>query len=288
MRVSILHWNRPVECLTTIANLRESGLPLEITVVDNQSKPENLERLRAELPEGVEVITLPQNVGWGPAHNVVIRRWLETEKSDYCIVAAHDALAQDDCLAKLVKAIEQHPDWGMVCPEYGEPTRPRFNPLRGATLEHVTPRAPGTHEEVEFCHGTLAMFRRQCLSEIGVYDEGYFAYGDEAEIGIRARRKGWKVGLVWGAVLINPGSWSGGPVIAYLWTRNSLKLARSFGGFLGMVGRLAVVLLATFREKLQGALESSMSSPKARLIGIRDYFRGYCGGPPQEVLRLRS
>jgi hypothetical protein len=31
-----------------------------------------------------------------------------------------------------------------------------------------------------------------------------------------------------------------------------------------------------------------MSSPKARLIGVRDYFRGYCGAPPQEVLRLRS
>ncbi len=287
MRVSILHWNRPDECLATIANLRAAGLPLEMTVVDNHSTAENLHSLAVQLPLDVEVIKLPQNVGWGPAHNVVLRRWLETETSEFCLIAAHDALPQGDCLAQLIKGLQEHGDWGMVCPEYGQPEKPRYNALRGATLEKVSARNVGTCEEVEFCHGTLAIFRRECLAQIGVYDEGYFAYGDEAEIGLRARRHGWKVGLVWGAILINPGSWSGGPVIAYLWTRNSLRLARTFGGVFGMAGRLGVVLLATLREKLRGALESSMSSPKARMMAVRDYFRGYCGGPPPEVLRLR-
>jgi GT2 family glycosyltransferase len=287
MRVSILHWNRPAECLATVASLRSSGLPLEMTIVDNQSAPENVRHLEASLPGDVDVVRLPRNVGWGPAHNVLLRRWLENEESEFCIIAAHDALPQGDCLAQLLKGLGEHSDWGMACPEYGEPAKPRYNSLRGATLEQVPPRPAGTHEEVEFCHGTLAVFRRACLLEIGVFDEGYFAYGDETEIGMRARRHGWKVGLVWGALLINPGSWSGGPVIAYLWTRNSLRLARTFGGLFGMMGRLVVVLMATFREKSRGSLESSMSSPKARMLGVRDYFRGYCGGPPSEVLRLR-
>jgi N-acetylglucosaminyl-diphospho-decaprenol L-rhamnosyltransferase len=287
MRVSILHWNRPAECLATIANLRSSGLALEITVVDNQSAPENLARLEADLTPDVDVIKLPMNVGWGPAHNVVLRRWLETETSEFCVISAHDALPQGDCLVQLVKGLQEHADWGMVCPEYGEAMVPCYSALRGATLQAVPPRPPGTGEEVEFCHGTLAILRRGCLEKIGLYDEGYFAYGDEAEIGIRAWRQGWKVGLVWGAVLVNPGSWSGGPVIAYLWTRNSLRLARTFAGVFGMVGRLAVVLLATLREKVRGAENSSMSSPKARLFAVRDYFRGFRGGPPAEVLSLR-
>jgi GT2 family glycosyltransferase len=287
MRVSVLHWNRPVECLDTVAILRGCGLALEIVVVDNCSESENVRKLEAELPKDVELLRLPENLGWGRAHNVALRRWLESETSEFCIVAAHDAMPQGDCLARLKEALQAHPKWGMACPEYGNPEKPRYRVIRGATLQKVGRRPAGTGEEVEYCHGTLAMFRRECLKEIGVYDEGYFAYGDETEIGLRARRKGWKIGLVWGAILINVGSWSGGPVIAYLWTRNSLRLARTFGGLHGMFGRLVVILLATLREKLRGSLNSSMSSPKARLLGVRDYFRCYGGAPPMEVLCLR-
>lgn len=287
MRVSILHWNRPVECLATITALRSQGLPMEVTVVDNNSSMENLAALESSIPQDVELLKLPKNVGWGPAHNVVLRRWVETETSEFCLISAHDALPQTDCLAQLVRQIAAHGDWGMVCPEYGEPEVPRYSVLRGPRLEKVPPRIPGTTEEVEFCHGTLAIFRRQCLKEIGLFDERHFAYGDESEIGVRARRRGWKVGLVWGAVLANPGSWSGGPVIAYLWTRNTILMARIFGGVPGLLGRLALVLAATLREKVRGSAPDSMSSPRARMVGIRDYFRGYYGGPPAEVLALR-
>ncbi len=288
MRVSILHWNRPDECLATIGSLRGQGVAMQVTVVDNASKPENLAKLRAALPADVDLVLLEKNVGWGPAHNVVARRWLEQEMSEYFLVSAHDALPQGDCLKQLVAAMDAHPRWGMVCPEYGKPELPNYTVLRGARLLPCAERKPGTHEEVEFCHGTLAIFRRQCLKEIGLYDERYFAYGDETEIGIRARKRGWKVGLVWGAILVNPGSWSGSAVIAYLWTRNSLLLARTFGGVFGMLGRLAVVLIATLREKLRGASIDSLSSPAGRMKGIKDYFAGYGGGPPKEVLAMRK
>ena len=55
-----------------------------------------------------------------------------------------------------------------------------------------------------------------------------------------------------------------------------------------MLGRLAVVLIATLREKLRGASIDSLSSPAGRMKGIKDYFAGYGGGPPQEVLAMRK
>ena len=36
------------------------------------------------------------------------------------------------------------------------------------------------------------LFRRECLEDVGLFDERYFAYGDEMEIGLRAARHGWK------------------------------------------------------------------------------------------------
>jgi GT2 family glycosyltransferase len=259
---------------------------MQITVVDNNSKAEKLAQLEAALPPDVDLLKLERNVGWGAAHNTVLRRWLKTEQSEYFLASAHDALPLRDCLKQLLAAMNVHARWGMVCPEYGQAELPRYNVLRGARLLPTSKRRSGAHEEIEFCHGTLAVFRRQCLEEIGLYDERYFAYGDETEIGIRARRTGWKVGLVWGAIVVNPGSWSGNAVIAYLWTRNSLLLARQYGGVAGMLGRLAIVLAVTAKQRLRGAARDSMSSPAGRMRGVEDYLRGYVGGPPADVLTM--
>jgi GT2 family glycosyltransferase len=283
MRVSVLHWNSPAACLATVGALRASGLPLEIVVVDNGSSPENRAALARGLPADVELLPLPANLGWGTAHNVVLRRWLDHEASEFCMVSAHDALPVGSCVAQVVRELEQHSGWGMACPEYGVPEVPSYSVLWGARLRPVAPRPPGATEEVDYCHGTLAVFRRACLREIGLHDEGFFAYGDETEIGLRARSRGWKVGLVWGAVLVNPGSGSGGAAIGYLWTRSTLRLARRYGGIPGLLGRLAVVLGATVRERFRGAPADSLSSPGARWLGIADYFRGRTGAPPQEI-----
>ena len=48
------------------------------------------------------------------------------------------------------------------------------------------------------------LVRRQCLDEIGLFDQRYFAYGDEHDLGARAVRHGWKVVLVWGSIVTNP------------------------------------------------------------------------------------
>jgi GT2 family glycosyltransferase len=173
----------------------------------------------------------------------------------------------------------------MACPEYGSPEIPVYAGARGPRLVRVAARQAGSCEEVDYCHGTLAVFRRRCLQEIGLFDEGYFAYGDETEIGIRARRQGWKVGLVWGAVVVNPGSWSGSTAIGYLWTRNSLRLARSHAGVAGLLLRLVYVTLATCALRLARVPGNSMSAPAARWAGILDYLRGYCGAPPLAVMK---
>jgi GT2 family glycosyltransferase len=288
VRVSILHWNRPADCLATVDALRTQGLPLQFTIVDNHSSSESIRVLESALPADVELIRLPENIGWGRAHNVVLRRWVDEETSPFCVIAAHDALPQPACLTHLIEALDQHPDWGMACPEYGRPEVTRYGVFRGARLRKVAPRPNGTHEEVEYCHGTLAVFRRECVREIGAFDERFFAYGDETEIGLRARRAGWRVGLVWGAVVVNPGSSSGDAAIGYLWTRSSLRLARVLGGRLGLSLRLSYVVFVTGLLWLMRVPVESLSSPAARWRAIRDYLSGYCGPPPGLFTRRRE
>ena len=47
-------------------------------------------------------------------------------------------------------------------------------------------------EEVLWPDGCAAMYRKKMLDEIGGFDEDFFAYGDDAELGLRARIAGWR------------------------------------------------------------------------------------------------
>jgi GT2 family glycosyltransferase len=47
-------------------------------------------------------------------------------------------------------------------------------------------------EEVLWPDGCAAMYRKEMLDRIGGFDEDFFAYGDDAELGLRARIAGWK------------------------------------------------------------------------------------------------
>src|SRR5262249_10583012 len=47
-------------------------------------------------------------------------------------------------------------------------------------------------EEILWPDGCAAMYRREMLDQIGGFDEDFFAYGDDAELGLRARIAGWK------------------------------------------------------------------------------------------------
>jgi GT2 family glycosyltransferase len=47
-------------------------------------------------------------------------------------------------------------------------------------------------EEVLWPDGCAAMYRKSMLDEIGGFDEDLFAYGDDAELGLRARLAGWR------------------------------------------------------------------------------------------------
>lgn len=281
LRVFILHWNRPDECARTVGCFTREVQPSAITVIDNDSTRDNVEKLKGMLPEGVSFIVLGKNLGWGGGHNAGLKRWLENETGEFCVVSAHDALPKEGCLGKLVEAMRANPEFGMVCPQYENGEIGVFSPIRGPRVVSCEPKSPGMVQIVDFIHGTLMMFRRDCLKQIGLFDERYFAYGDEFDLALRARKNGWKVGMVWGAVVINPGTWVARPVVTYLCTRGTLLLARDHGGIFSATIRAVLVLMNSFRLWLTPDQKREvLCHPKARIAAVRDFYLGRFGAPP--------
>lgn len=282
----MVHWNRPWECLRSVDAFLSEGLPLAITVVDNASESDAIQLLKERLPEGLRLVLLRENKGWGGALNIGLRRWLLEEKSKCCLVSAHDALPRPGCLRRLLEVMAVKDSCvGIASAEVGINNRPTFSPVRGPRLPRVKPRDAGLIEEVDFPQGTLMLFHRKCIEGIGFFDERYFAYGDETEIGLRARRHGWKVVVVWGAVVENPGTWTPSRMRSYLFTRNCLIMARDYGGWDRAVLRALLTVPNTIRLLARPSERGAAFSVTARAMAIRDFFLQRYGPPPAWVLR---
>ena len=91
LRVFVVHWNQPAACAATIKNLFEQEVPLRITIIDNGSSEENVEMIQGLSDSTLNIIRLPENLGWGPALNMALKTWLDTEQGAYSLIAAHDA-----------------------------------------------------------------------------------------------------------------------------------------------------------------------------------------------------
>ncbi len=178
--------------------------------------------------------------------------------------------------------MQNHPQAGMASADYGTYLQQCFNWLRGMHLKGCDARA-GDWEPALFPHGTLMIFRRACLAAIGEFDERFFAYAEEHDLGLRAIAAGWQVGVVPDALVRNPIRAASGPVTSYLNLRNSLLLVYKHGGLFGAVVRTAVMLangiLLCFFPKRQ----TEGSSIRIRLRAMFDFWRGRFGPPPAGI-----
>jgi N-acetylglucosaminyl-diphospho-decaprenol L-rhamnosyltransferase len=275
----VVHWNQPASCVATVKALCAQGIPLRVTVIDNDSAADAYAHLQAELDPSVTIVRLDDNKGWGGALNVILRRWLRSDSNPYCLISAHDAMPEEDCLRLLVAAADADPRVGIACPQYPDPFIARLSRWRGVYPEAATPQAKGMAQEVDVPHGTLMLVRRQCLDEIGLFDQRYFAYGDEHDLGARAVRHGWKVVLVWGSIVTNPGTWTESSWRSYLFARNSLFLVRAYFGRTAATLRAILILGNTLRLLTFHREDGFAFSARARWKAVRDYFNGCTGRP---------
>jgi GT2 family glycosyltransferase len=259
--------------------------------MDNGSAPDALSHLHDELPD-VEVVALGANRGFGPAANVGLRRWIETGRTDWAAIAAHDALPDPTCLRHLLDAVNARPRAGLASAVYGERNvgvwlaRTDMKPVVDRYFGGILVAAKRTTgwEEAGHPHGTLMLARRQCLDDVGLFDERYFAYCEEADLGERARRAGWEVGVVWDALVENPSMSGGSAAVEYLQLRNSLLLVRDHFGRYPAFIRLTMALGDTAFRTLVPKRRTPIFSLPARWRAIVDFGRGHYGPPPPSLV----
>lgn len=284
----LVHWNQAEACVRTVGQFQDQAMPVEVIVVDNGSRPEALETLHRGLGgrSRVEIIECGANLGFGPGANVGLARWLADRSTEWCLLAPHDAEPAPGCLAALAEALSGEPLAGLACADVGDGLTPMVDPYFGGVTRAAS-RTDAGWEPADYPHGTLMALRRRCLEEIGLFDERFFSYCEEADLGVRARRAGWAVGLVRGARVRNTHIGSSVAAVDYLQERNTLRLVRSTSGRYHTFIRLCISVWQLAGGVLRPSRRPLIFDARARLLGIRDFLRGVSGPPPQHLYDRR-
>jgi len=199
------------ECLHHL--LAQTRIPERIIVVENASLDKSADRLESDYP-GIEVVRTANNLGFAAANNLAVRRAGEVE---WLALLNPDAFPQPDWLERLLAAARAHPD----CASFGARLLDANDPDRldgtgdvyhvsglAWRRDHGRPVASGTNEAGEIfapC-AAAALYRREAFQEAGGFDEDYFCYFEDVDLGFRLRLLGYGCRYVPDAVVRHVGS----------------------------------------------------------------------------------
>ena len=234
--VIVLNYNgreHLVYCLPSI--LSTEYQPLRIVVVDNASCDGSVAYIRQAFPS-VTVLESPINRGWSGGNNLGIAH-ARRIGAEYVILANNDIRVDGRWVSAAVSVAQQDPRIGIVGFRILEP--------RGTDLDAGFTRAvaerPGLHiSEPRWVDGMAMFIRMSVFDEIGLIDEGFFAYAEDNDFERRAREAGYRV------VATNVPIWHRGQATfgrtplraAALQVRNNLRLSLKHDGPRGMAHQL--------------------------------------------------
>jgi GT2 family glycosyltransferase len=282
----VLAWNRREDTLACLRSL--AGEPLEVVVVDNAST----DGTAGAIPPGVELVRNEENLGYAGGMNTGIRRALE-RGADHVLVLNNDVEVEPGFLAPLLAEAGRRPDAGALCPLILFADAPelvwyagaRFDPARGYNGRITGYREPAGRftavAETDRAAGTALLAPRRVWEEVGLFDEELFAYSEDTDWSLRARRAGFRLLVVPASRVRHKVSLSSGgensPATLYYGVRNTLAVCERHAplGPLGTRRRRAVVVATHLLQALRS--RERLRALAAVLEGRRDFRRGRLG-----------
>jgi GT2 family glycosyltransferase len=284
--VVIPSWNSAGLLPRCLDSLGSQGVEVELFVVDNGSGDGSVEILKER---GVPHLALPRNVGFAAAINLGATR----TQAPAVLALNADTVLEPGCLRLLLDALEADSKLGGVQPRllqleerFGapglDPASARLYSAGQALTadgrafelgagEAQPARLPAAHEIFGVC-GAACLLRRELFTELGGYDESYFAFYEDVDLNVRARIAGWRFAYVPEAVVWHVGnaSWLAGfsrPDVenARLVARNRLATQVKFMPA-GAIPRIAAVEVgALARAASQRRLRATLAGKLAAL-----------------------
>lgn len=193
------------DCLQSLSD--QTFRDFEVILVDNGSTDGSLDLVKKDF-SWVKVIALEKNTGFARGNNI----GFGASCSEYLATLNNDTIVDSGWLKALHVAAETDNTIGMVASKI-------FLGREGGEIDSAgmliypdgmtRQRGHGEEDngqfdgitEVLFPSACAALYRNEMLKETGYFDEDFFSYCEDADLGLRGRLAGWKAVLAPGATI---------------------------------------------------------------------------------------
>jgi len=217
--VILVIWNSSAYLPTCLEKLSmETFRNFEVILANNGAKDESLDVLKKRYSSfELHIENIGSNLGFATANNIGARM----AKGKWLILLNTDAFPEPDWLEILLKAAEENPEYSFFSSRQIQENKPEL--LDGAgDAYHISglawrngynyKAAKYGHEQKEVFSAcaAAALIERDLFLEMGGFDEDFFSYFEDVDLGFRLRLQGKKCLYVPDAVVHHVGSASTG------------------------------------------------------------------------------
>ena len=290
--VIVLNWNGKEDTLDCLDSLRSTDYDnYQVVLVDNGSEDDSVRAVKENFPE-VEVVETGKNLGFAGGNNVGIE-YAVKQDADYVFLINNDTTVHPDYLKELVVVAESDAKIGAVGSKimyHGEPERIWFaggkinwlkNKGEHIGLDEIDKGQFDEIKEVGYLTGCALLVKREVIEKVGVLEDDYFLYYEDADYSLRIQNAGYKTVYAPKSKIYHKVSRSTKPGSAsyvYYHVRNGLVNARRNGD---ISVKIAIYIFAFLLSVKQ--LVKIIFFPKKRawafavLRGEKDFLRGKMG-----------
>lgn len=278
----IVNWNGSQDTIRCLSALRLVSYPrLLVVIVDNGSTDNSMELIQAAYPD-ICLIATGRNLGFAGGNNVGIREVIR-RGVDYAWLLNNDTQPSPRSLRELVGVAERDFKLGAV----GSLLRYASNPEKvqawgGGWINLWTgycSHATSHTKRLDFLTAASVLVRRAALEDVGLLDDRFFLYWEDAELCFRLRNHGWNLGVASNAVVLHNAnaSASRSPMaIERYYTCSAIRFLTQYA-HIPIVGAFLFLLFRFCRRALTGRLRAIHNVWQ----GIEDYRkRDRCAALP--------
>jgi GT2 family glycosyltransferase len=196
----VINFNGGAMLRDALASLFSQTWPaLEVILVDNASSDGSVEQAERCFGDKLVVIRNARNEGFARGNNIGFAE----ARGEWVFLLNSDAICDPGVIAELMQFVADKPRVGQLACRVVRADQPHFFDSVGLLLyPDGVARARGWQEkdqgqydraeEVLAPHGCACALRKTMLDEIGGFDEDFFCYFEDLDLGVRGQLAGWQ------------------------------------------------------------------------------------------------
>lgn len=281
--VVVLDWDGGAETLEALASAQANDCKPQLVLVDNASTHPVLGAARQRFP-GILVVENPTNRGYAGGANAGLAAAAEAGCS-HAVVLNNDAICEPGAIDRLLELALEDPTVAVVGAKILDAAAPDHLLMAWGSLswrqslvvlvgeQAVDSEAWEGRRDVEWVSGCAILLSLRALSQVGFFDEAFFAYHEEVELCVRARKAGFRVVWTGAARIRHRGEGSSGRTYVsrkqYFVGRNMVRFVSLHGSF-GQRCRFGFFFLFSL------PLQWLRRLPSGESAGVRLKWQGAC------------